>query len=215
GDAADHLARVQERVDDAAAVVRGDYALDDHLAGVALDAELDRLRAAGADRAVLRVVAALGDGAALPLRGARRFVDCGAESRERGAAGARRAVQAGRGVAELDLHRVERNGKRLGGDLRKRGARAGADVLHADDHARLAATKFHPGLRRRPAAAGGPVVRGEAEARALSLPLDHLRGARDAAAQALGRGERLAFALIGGGVVAQAKVDRVHVEALG
>src|SRR5207302_7565613 len=37
GDAADHLALVQQRIDDAAGVVRGDHTPEEHLAGVALD----------------------------------------------------------------------------------------------------------------------------------------------------------------------------------
>ena len=71
----------------------------------------------------------------------------------RGAGGDRRERPSG-GVAELDPHLRERHAELLRGDLRHRGARARADVLHRrdDGHARVGADA-HPGIRRRPAAA--------------------------------------------------------------
>ena len=100
------------------------------------------------------------------------------------------------------MHAFDADAELGGGELRERRARAGADVLHADDDARSAVRERDLRFRGRPAATGGPVVRGEAESRALVAPFACRGDASDAAAQALGRGVGLVLALVARRVVA-------------
>ena len=137
----------------------------------------------------------------------------------RRAGGDRRERAAGR-VAERDLHVLERNPELLGGDLRHRGARAGADVLHRRDDLRAAVgADADPRVRRR-AAAAVPDLRREPDAvlpRALAARahLVALRPVRLRAAVALGevlRRERAVVDAVGVGVVAAPQLERVDVE---
>src|SRR5439155_21071495 len=113
---------------------------------------------------LLTVVALRRDLEDLPLRIARSLAHGRAHRRNRRRAGRDGRVRTACAVAERDLDVVNRNTELLRGDLRHRGARPGADVLHRRDDRRAAVrADADPRVRGRSAAAVPDLAR-EADA---------------------------------------------------